>query len=136
MTDTTRTAPMVGLDRIGQIAVTVRDLDRAESFYRDTLGMRFLFRAAPGLSFFDCGGVRLLLSAPERAEDDHPSSVIYFVVDDLPAAYRTFSERGVKFTDEPHLIATMPDHELWMAFFTDSETNTLALMSEVPRRAV
>ena len=135
-TNTGAPAAAFGLDRVGQIAVIVHDVARATRFYRDALGMRLLFEAPPGLAFFDCGGVRLLLSAPERAEDDHPSSVIYFVVDDLPAAYRTFSARGVQFTDEPHLIATMPDHELWMAFFTDSEANTLALMSEVPRHEV
>ena len=130
MTGTTHTAPALGLDRIGQIAITVRDLDRAETFYRDALGMRLLFRV-PGLSFFDCGGVRLLLSAPEKPEFDHANSILYFPVDDLQAAYRALAARGVRFTDEPHLIAEMPDHELWMAFFEDSEGNTLALMSEV-----
>ena len=130
MTDSTRTAPTLGLDRLGQIAVTARDLDRATDFYRDALGMRFLFRV-PGLSFFDCGSVRLLLGVPEKPEFDHPSSILYFAVDDLQVAYRALAARGVRFTDEPHLIAEMPDHELWMAFFEDSEGNTLALMSEV-----
>ena len=130
MTDATQTAPALGLDRLGQIAVTVRNLDRAETFYRDALAMRFLFRA-PGLSFFDCGGVRLLLSVPEKPEFDHPSSMLYFAVSDLQATYHALAARGVQFTDEPHLIAEMPDHELWMAFFLDSEGNTLALMSEV-----
>ena len=130
MNDSTPAAPAVGLDRLGQIAVNVRDLDRATDFYRDALGMHFLFRA-PGLSFFDCGGVRLLLSAPERPEFDHASSILYFTVDDLPAAHRALAARGVRFTDEPHLIAAMPDHELWMAFFEDAEGNTFALMSEV-----
>ncbi len=124
------TSPDLGLDRIGQIAVTARDLDRAVAFYRDTLGMRFLFRV-PNLAFFDCGGVRLMLGAPERPEHDHPSSTLYFMVDDLHAAYDALAGRGVAFTDRPHLIATMPDHELWMAFFVDSEGNALALMNEV-----
>ena len=84
-----------------------------------------------GLSFFDCGGVRLLLSAPEEPEFEHANSILYFPVDDLQGAYRALAARGVRFTDEPHLIAEMPDHELWMAFFEDSEGNTLALMSEV-----
>ncbi|MGH2458211.1 MAG: VOC family protein [Chloroflexota bacterium] len=121
----------LGLSQIGQIAVTAHDLDRAVAFYRDRLGMRFLFQA-PGLAFFDCAGVRLMLSAPERPELDHPGSVIYYRVADLSVAYATLRERGVAFEDAPHLIARMPDHELWMAFFKDSEGNTLGLMSEVP----
>ena len=119
-----------GLDQIGQISVTARDLDRAVAFYRDTLGMTFLFRV-PGLAFFDCTGIRLALSTPEGPDFDHPSSVLYFKVADLAAAHATLVRRGVQFIDEPHVIATMPDHELWMAFFRDSEGNVMALMSEV-----
>ena len=121
-----------GLARIGQIAVPVHDLARAVRFYRDTLGMRFLFEA-PGLAFFDCGGVRLMLSVPERPEFDHPSSIIYYKVDDIRAAYDTLRARGVEFDREPHVIAQLPSHDLWMAFFRDSERNVLALMSEVAR---
>ncbi len=130
MTTTTANAPAFGLTRLGQIAVTARDLNRATAFYRDTLGLRFLFRA-PNLAFFDCDGVRLMLGVPEQATFDHPSSILYFTVGDLDSAYTALAARGVAFTDRPHLVATMPDHELWMAFFTDSEGNTLALMSEV-----
>ena len=119
-----------GLARIGQIGVTVHDLDRAVAFYRDRLGMRFLFQV-PNLAFFDCDGVRLMLGLPERPEHDHPGSILYFAVGDLSAAHATLTARGVAFLDEPHLIARMPDHELWMAFFTDTEGNSLALMSEV-----
>ena len=115
---------------IGQIAIRALDLDRAVAFYRDVLGMRFLFQAPPGLAFFDCNGVRLLLDRPE-GEFDHPSSVIYFKVPEIQEAYATLSERGVSFRGEPHLIAKMPDHDLWMAFFDDTEGNTLALMCEV-----
>ena len=132
MTTTTEAPPTFGLTRLGQVAVTARDLDRATAFYRDTLGMRFLFRA-PNLAFFDCAGVRLMLGVPERAEHDHPSSILYFAVGDLEPAYAALVARGVAFTDRPHLVAAMPDHELWMAFFADSEGNTLALMSEVRR---
>lgn len=135
MTDATQEASSPGLDRIGQVALTVGDLDRATDFYRDALGMRFLFRA-PGLSFFDCGGVRLLLGIPENSELDRPGSILYFAVDDLEAVHRALTARGVKFSDEPHLVAEMPDHDLWMAFFEDSEGNTLALMSEVGHRPV
>ncbi len=119
------------LSTIGQIAMTVKDLARAIEFYRDQLGMRFLFQAPPALAFFDCGGVRLMLDLPEDKEFDHPGSVLYFKVDDIDRAYADLRARGVTFRREPHLIAKMPDHELWMAFFDDTEGNTLALMSEV-----
>jgi methylmalonyl-CoA/ethylmalonyl-CoA epimerase len=120
-----------GLSQIGQIAMRAKDLPRAVAFYRDTLGMRFLFQAPPGLAFFDCGGVRLLLESPEDAAFDHPGSVLYYKVDDIGAARDVLHARGVRFVQEPHLIAKLPDHDLWMAFFRDSEENMLALMSEV-----
>jgi methylmalonyl-CoA/ethylmalonyl-CoA epimerase len=118
------------LTQIGQIAINVRDLQRAVAFYRDTLGMRFLFQAPGGLAFFDVGGVRLMLGVAEKPEFSHPASVLYYNVPDIGAAYETLSGRGVTFLDEPHLIARMPDHELWMTFFRDSEENVLALMEE------
>ena len=117
--------------RVGQIAIPVQDLDRALSFYADTLGLRLLFRAPPGLAFLDCGGVRLMLSAPAPGESAAGAGIIYYVVTDLPAAYTALSARGVRFADAPHLVARLPDHELWMAFCRDSEDNLLALMSEV-----
>jgi len=120
---------MTRLSTIGQIAIAVKDVPRATAFYRDTLGMTFLFEF-PGLAFFDCGGVRLMLSRPETPEHDHPGSVLYFKVADLDAAYRDLGARGVEFIDTPHLIARLPDHELWMVFFKDPEGNTLALMHE------
>jgi methylmalonyl-CoA/ethylmalonyl-CoA epimerase len=120
-----------GLAQIGQVAVPVGDLERAIAFYRDTLGMRFLFQAPPGLGFFDCGGVRLMLDAPAKAQAEHHGSVIYYKVPDIQAAFATLSARGVAFEMKPHLIAKLPDHELWMAFFRDPDANLLALMSEV-----
>lgn len=126
------TAPF-GLDRIGQIAVPVGDLDAAVAFYRDVLGMRFLFQAPPGLAFFDCAGVRLMLDAPAKAGPGSYGSIIYYQVPDLDAAHETLVARGVAFEAGPHLIAKMPDHELWMAFFRDPDGNLLALMSEVRR---
>jgi methylmalonyl-CoA/ethylmalonyl-CoA epimerase len=120
----------VELTQIGQIAINVRDLQRAVAFYRDTLGMRFLFQAPGGLAFFDCGGVRLMLGVPEKSEFDHPTSILYYKVPDITAAYETLTSRGVTFIDEPHLIAKLPTHELWMTFFRDSEENVLALMEE------
>ena len=120
-----------GLRQVGQIAIPVTDVDRAIAFYRDVLGMPFLFQAPPGLGFFDCGGVRLMLDGPAAAQAGS-GSVVYYKVPDLRAAHATLSNRGVAFETEPHLIATLPDHELWMAFFRDPDSNLLALMSEVP----
>ena len=119
-----------GLAQIGQIAVPVSDVGRAIAFYRDVLGMRFLFQAPPGLGFFDCAGVRLMLDAPAKAQAGQ-GSVIYYKVPDLHAAFETLTARGVTFEAKPHLIAKLPDHELWMAFFRDPDANLLALMSEV-----
>jgi predicted enzyme related to lactoylglutathione lyase len=126
----TATTPALGLSAIGQIAMNATDIPRAVTFYRDTLGMRLLFEAPPKMAFFDCAGVRLMLSLPETPEYDHPGSVLYFRVDDIDQAHAQLKERGVTFQDKPHLIARMPDHELWMTFFKDSEGNTLALMTE------
>ncbi|NUM76232.1 VOC family protein [candidate division KSB1 bacterium] len=118
-----------GLSQIGQIAINVHDLERAIAFYRDKLGMKHLF-AVPKMAFFECGGIRLMLGLPEKPEFDHPSSIIYFKVDDIQIAFRTLSSRGVSFEGDPHLVAKMPTHDLWMAFFRDSENNLFALMSE------
>jgi methylmalonyl-CoA/ethylmalonyl-CoA epimerase len=127
------TATGVGITRIGQIAINAKDVDRAAAFYENVLGLKLLFKAPPGLAFFDCGGVRLMLSRPSKPELDHPSSILYFAVPDIQAAYGNLKAGGVSFEDEPHLIAPMPDHDLWMTFFRDSEGNLLALMNEVPR---
>jgi methylmalonyl-CoA/ethylmalonyl-CoA epimerase len=121
-----------GLEAIGQIAVPVTDIERAVAYYRDSLGLKFLFQAPPGLGFFDCAGVRLMLDAPARAHAGG-GSVIYFRVGDIHAACQTLSSRGVVLEQDPHLIAEMPDHDLWMAFFRDPDANLLALMSEVRR---
>lgn len=123
--------PDLHLSRIGQISVTVYDLERAVAFYRDTLGMNLLFQVPPKMAFFDCGGIRLMLSLPEVPEFDHPASILYYKVDDIHAAHAALGERGADLRSEPHAVAKLPDHELWMAFLKDSEGNTLALMSEV-----
>lgn len=120
------------LYEIGQIAVPVSDIERATAFYRDVLGMQFMFQAPPGLAFFDCNGVRLMLDAPaKQAQPQQLSSIIYYRVADLPAVYQALVEKGVAFEEEPGLVAKMPDHDLWMAFFRDPDGNLLALMSEV-----
>ena len=123
------------LGPLGQIALTVQDLDRATAFYKDTLGLPLLFQF-PGLAFFNLHGIRLMLSRGEGEPKEPPrlessGTVLYFKTDDLPAGFATLKDRGVTVLGEPHLIAKMPDHELWMAFFRDSEGNTFALMSEV-----
>jgi methylmalonyl-CoA/ethylmalonyl-CoA epimerase len=120
-----------GLATIGQIAITVQDIERAVAFYRDKLGMQYLFSAGT-LAFFDCAGTRLMLSTPEPGQAHSGNSIIYFTVGDIDAAYRELSERGVSFDDQPHIIADMGTYNLWMVFFRDSEHNLLGLMSEVP----
>jgi methylmalonyl-CoA/ethylmalonyl-CoA epimerase len=121
-----------GLSQIGQIAVTVQDPARATAFYRDVLGMRFLFGAGT-MAFFDCGGVRLMLGTSEGAGSagrDPKGSILYYRVGDIEAAHAALAARGVRFEQAPHLVARMPDHELWLAFLYDSEDNLLALMAE------
>lgn len=120
------------ISSIGQVSINVHDLARAVAFYRDTLGLRFLFEAPPKMAFFDCGGVRLMLGVPEEPEFDHPSSILYYKVADIHSAWQALSEAGADLRSAPHVITRMQGHELWMAFFRDSEGNTLALMSEVP----
>lgn len=117
---------------IGQIAINTHDIPRAVAFYRDALGLEYLFEAGP-LAFFMCGEVRIMLSVAESSEFDHPSSIVYFRVDDIQAAREELAARGVPFEDEPHLIAELEDHDLWMTFFRDPDRNYLGLMAEVPK---
>ncbi len=120
----------LALSRIAQIAMNVYDLDRAVRFYRDVLGLKFLFSAPPQLAFFDCAGVRLLLDVSKEKEFQHPGSILYFAAEEIDAMHRALVARGVVFRRDPHLVAKLPDREVWMAFFSDTEGNTLALMSE------
>jgi len=120
------------LTTIGQIAVTVRDLPRATAFYRDTLGVPFLFEV-PGMAFFQTGDTRLMLGLPEN-EKQNFASVLYFRVDDINSAYADLKGKGVAFTHEPRLIHRGSTSDLWLAFFADPDGNTMALMSEVARR--
>lgn len=122
-----------GLSAIEQIAITVKDIDRAVAFYRDQLGMKHLFSAPPNLAFFDCDGIRLMLSPPPKPEFDHPSSIIYFKVDDIQQAHATLADRGVQFEEKPSFVADMGTYDLWLASFRDSENNLLALMGHVPK---
>lgn len=122
-----------GLSRIGQVAVTVGDLERATAFYRDRLGMKHLF-TANGMAFFDSDGIRLMLARPEAAATGGTNSVIYFKVDDIQEGYKALSGRGVRFDERPELAAKTENFDLWLACFKDSENNTLCLMSEVPAK--
>jgi methylmalonyl-CoA/ethylmalonyl-CoA epimerase len=123
--------PSAAIQNIGQIAVPVTDVDRSSAFYRDQLGLTFLF-AFPGMAFFDCGGVRLYLTKPEKPEFSG-MSILYFRVADIAAAHTELSGRGVEFSDAPHRVHADDRHELWLAFFKDPDGHPMALMSEVPK---
>jgi methylmalonyl-CoA/ethylmalonyl-CoA epimerase len=122
----------LNLDHIGQIALAVADVDRAEAFFAETLGLGKLYRFGD-LTFFDCAGVRLMVEKAHAPENVQKSSVIYFRCADIALAVRELEARGVAFTHKPHLIAKMEDHDLWMAFFQDPDGHTLALMQEAPK---
>lgn len=121
--------PAVHLQEIGQVAITVEDLPRARDFYRDVLGMPLLFEAG-NMVFFQSGNVRLMLGLAEKPEP-RGGIILYFRVGDLPQAYAVLASQGVAFVQPPHLVARMPDHELWMVFLKDPDGNVLGLMSEV-----
>ena len=127
------TAAGVIVTALGQVALTVQDVERSTHFYRDAVGLRFLFAAPPGLAFLDMGGVRLMLTAPEGAFTPGSGTVLYLRVGDITAAHAAMSARGVPFVDQPHLLARMPDHDLWMCFFRDPDGHTLGLMCEQPK---
>jgi catechol 2,3-dioxygenase-like lactoylglutathione lyase family enzyme len=123
-------ASEVALNEVGQIALTITDLDKAVAFYRDILGLKHLFSAPPGLAFFAAGNLRLMLSRPEKQDSEKFSSALYFKVAEIEKQHEVLVSRGVKFEAAPHRVAKMPDHELWMAFFRDPDRNLLALMCE------
>jgi methylmalonyl-CoA/ethylmalonyl-CoA epimerase len=126
-----------GVTRIGQIAMTVGDLPRAVAFYRDVLGLKFLFEAPPAMAFFDCGGVRLMMSLPEQAGTDpgrQYASIIYYAVDEIQQAAQALEARGVHFEQPPHIVARLPHADLWMAFLRDPDGHLLAITSEVARQ--
>jgi predicted enzyme related to lactoylglutathione lyase len=118
------------IQKIGQIGLPIKDLERAISFYKDLVGLQLLFNT-DSMAFFDCNGIRLLLSLPEKEEFAHSSSVIYFQVEDIKEKYEELKTKDVLFIDEPHIVAKMGQTETWMTFFKDSEENIHALMSEV-----
>ena len=121
----------LSLSEIGQVALTVHDLEEATAFYRDVLGIPFLFDV-PGMSFFQCGDIRLMLGETDSEQPSAGTSILYYRVDDIDAAHNALKKRGVEFVQEPVLVHKADDHELWLAFFTDLDGNTLALMCEKP----
>ena len=126
---TTQTA--VCLNKIGQIAITVRDLARARDFYQNILGMQVLFDAG-NMCFFQCGEIRFAIGLAEKPLP-LGGTILYFKVEDIHGTHESLKAQDVEFVQPPHLVARMPDHELWLAFLKDPEGNTLALMSEIPR---
>ncbi|MDW0116570.1 VOC family protein [Sporosarcina thermotolerans] len=118
------------ITKIGQIGVPAKDIERATAFYKDQLGLQLLFNTDT-MAFFDCDGVRLLVSLPEKEEFAHASSVLYFHVENIQQAYENYREKGVVFIDEPHMVAKIGQTETWMVFFRDTEDNMHGLMSEV-----
>jgi len=125
------TTSSTALGRIGQIALTVHDMDRAIAFWRDTVGLKFLFQA-PNVAFFDVAGVRLMLGSAESPDVKPAGTVLYFEVEDLDRAFESLRERGAAVAKggEPHFIANLGQKELWMAFLLDPDGNVFALMSE------
>jgi predicted enzyme related to lactoylglutathione lyase len=120
---------------VGQILIPVEDLDRAIPFYRDRLGLRFLFAAPPQMSFFQCGAVRLLIGVPEAGQTRERGATVYFQVTDIHVVHRTLAGRGVSFPTAPHVVHRTPATELWLSEFSDPDGNHLALMSEMERRS-
>ena len=120
---------------VGQLLIPVEDLGRGTAFYRDTLGLPFLFTAPPQMSFFQAGKVRLLVGVPEAGAPRQRGSQVYFQVADIHAVFATLRERGVAFRADPHVVHRTPMAELWLTEFTDPDGNQLALMAEMPRQA-
>ncbi|MFN2400146.1 MAG: VOC family protein [Gemmatimonadaceae bacterium] len=120
---------------VGQLLIPVEDLERAITFYRDTLGIRFLFSAPPQMSFFQTGNVRLLVGVPEAGQPRQRGSLVYFRVADINAVYQTLVKRGVAFAAAPHVVHRTPTSELWLGEFRDPDGNQLALMSETARQS-
>lgn len=118
------------IKKVGQIGIPVKNLEKAIHFYQEKLELSLLFHTDT-MAFFECNGLRLLLSLPEKEEFAHSSSVIYFQVENIREVYEDLLDKGVTFMDEPHVVAKIGQTETWMTFFKDSEENTHALLSEV-----
>jgi methylmalonyl-CoA/ethylmalonyl-CoA epimerase len=117
--------------RVAQVLIPIRDFEKGVAFYRDTLGIPFLFAAPPQMAFFDCGGVRLLVGVPPPGQEAQRGSAIYFQIPDIHAVAASLKYKGVNFLADPHVVNRTPKSELWLAEFNDPDGNALALMSEV-----
>jgi methylmalonyl-CoA/ethylmalonyl-CoA epimerase len=124
------TPPPTALSEIGQIAIIVGDVTKATAFYRDVLGLKFLFPAGPNMAFLAAGGVRIMLTTPQGAGAVGKNSILYFKVTDIAAAHAAIVARGAEAASQPRMIAKMPEHELWMAAVRDPEGNVIELMEE------
>lgn len=118
------------LSEIGQIAITVSDVSKALPFYRDVLGLTFLFSPAPNLAFLSAGKIRIMLSTPQGAGTVGHNSILYFKVTDIVATHNAIVARGATSERAPQLAAKMPDHELWIGFIRDPDSNLIGLMEE------
>jgi predicted enzyme related to lactoylglutathione lyase len=118
------------LAEIGQIAITVSDVAVALPFYRDVLGLTFLFSPAPTLAFLAAGSIRLMLSTPQGAGAIGANSTLYFKVTDIEAVFSAIVERGAQMERAPQLAAVMPDHQLWIGFVRDPDFNLIGIMEE------
>jgi methylmalonyl-CoA/ethylmalonyl-CoA epimerase len=118
--------------KVGQLLIPVSDFEKGVAFYRDVLGLPFLFSAPPQMAFFDCGGVRLLVGATPAGQVAQKGSAIYFQVADIQAIFSHLKQQGVRFAADPHVVNRTPTSELWLSEFTDPDGNQLALMSDVP----
>jgi len=117
---------------IGQIAIAVSDIKQAVKFYKDKLGLSLLFEVPSGMAFFECGGIRLMITEQNGDKKDHHTSVIYYRVNDIKRVAQNMTERGVTFTRQPQMAVKMPDHELWIGFLRDPDENLIGIMEEVP----
>jgi methylmalonyl-CoA/ethylmalonyl-CoA epimerase len=124
----------VALSKIRQIALPVRDIGEGTRFYRDTLGLRHLFDAPPALSFFDCGGVQLMLAGPEGQgkDGDQQHAVVFYDVSDIKATHARIESSGAKTLEKPRVIARMNGREIWVSSVSDGQGNVVSLMSDVP----
>jgi predicted enzyme related to lactoylglutathione lyase len=118
------------VNEIGQIAVTVSDVAVALPYYRDVLGLTFLFSPAPTLAFLSAGPVRIMLSTPEEGSAAGANSILYFKVAGIESTYAAIVARGSAADQAPHFVAKMPDHELWIGFLRDPDGNLVGLMEE------
>lgn len=125
--------PAVSLSRIKQIALPVHDVDKAKAFYQDVLGLTHLFDAPPALSFFDCGGIRLMLCGPaaQGKDGDSQHAVLFYDVSDIKKTYASMTAAGASSLAEPHIIARMNGREVWIAEMSDGQGNAVSLISEV-----